>query len=1395
VLLVVLLVSSGGIPFLVSPEKNAAAESLPSWTKVFNLHDDLDYTGDVYDWMNASGPVNPVNPDYDMDGLDGVTIKKNVPPVPPQRVHHWVLYPYLSSGTVLFGDLTAHVWARSRGNESATLMTAIFYDMAPADFYNPGAWAEIGRNTTPLLGDVYSDFKAYDITVPSVNYPLPQNHSIVLTICRGDSLNDWLIVMYDQTAKNSYVTLTTRTFVSVSSAWTQDTSGAPRAVFTDLENAVVWVNVSDTFGAYEILGANLSVAYAGNGSIVIPVVVMTLAASDPSTPPYWRHYSAEIPQLPKGDYLVNVTARDGEGSPTWTTCAFSVISVDHFDVLVPSDIVSGLPFGMTVQAKDQADAIVTEWVGTVQISPYRPDRLMPGNGTFSRTSVSINVSDLGQASVADQVYSGGEEEPIVVRASSGPYSGWSPTVVAHSGAVATIQLSPGDDQDGVQAGRTIVFTAEGNDTNGNANTTWTPYWTLSAPIGTLSTNGYAATFLATSYGSGTLTCRDNSSGMSASVYINVTAGALVRINITSPAYPLEIREGETQALVATGYDASDNVVDLAGVIWFTTTTGLVQGSGRFANYTAGMIPEAGTIQAYVGSVVGTLDVRVIEAVHGPTLTGIVTQVQYEDVGSWTLNLGMYWHDIDGTDKLSWVVEDVNTSMYFISHDSSARENMVFYTQTNQNGNDTFILWVIDETGYRTFQVVTVVIIPVPDAPLFVHSPPTQLYVKFDTPYTFDYTYYVEDVDTAKQDLVMSARIGGVATTKVLFDHLTGNYLFPTRPGGAYFEIVLLTVSDGTASSDRSTVVWVTEDTPPSLNGTLPDWEVLERCVMDDAWDLDEYFFDLDEDDYLVYSSGFQHIVIFINQTTHVVYISAPEEWSGITEGAFTATDPTGALKVATVRVIVLPYNNPPALASIGDVHVKYNETYVLFLQSYVSDSDNALNTLNITLSNDHVVYTTAFSGIHRLEFLFPPNQNESILTYSPYSVTVRLTVSDPDEPGPEYTVWTDFRVFVTDNSPPRVVVPNPEQLYYAFPEDGYLNNTLRFSDIFADSDDSSLTYDISNWTHVRHTIYLPQGIVNLTADPNWYGTEILTLWARDPSGGWARVQVFITVIPVNDAPVIQPIPDMIVKGGPRSFSYAVSLYLMDPDNLNEELNVTAASSESSASVAVVGGQLYVSLPKGEDVITITLTASDGRLSSNSVSFRVGVSKTIAEIIGWPYSFPLVLLAAGVLGYFIAMRLPRPHALENVFLIHNDGRLVAHVTREENTNLDKDVVSAMFTAVQEFVRDSFQKGEVGLKKLEIGDKNVLIEKGESAYLALIYTGWPQKQTFTRLAMLLRDIEERYTGRLERWNGTQKAVGGVEKMLQDFMSDSYAPGAWHDEEKMADQEWVDILEKEM
>jgi len=1361
--------------------QNAAAASLPTWTRVFHLHEGAAYLpNDNFDWLNSSGLANPSWIDYDGDGPEGITLRKAGQ---PKTWHAWILYPQAGSNVSIAGNMNVNAWARGTDNSSGIVMVARFYDIVASQWSDPKSGFEIGNATLPLVGPDFTVFSMYSFAIVGVTYVLPTGHFLAMTIERQDNDNSRLLIQYDRTGYDSYISLDTSTFVNVSSAQIEDSSGSPRGVFSDQENAIVDANVTNPFGAYDTVGAEARVL---NGStVVVPATPMGLIQSDASIPGYWKRYNLTLPLLPAGIYTVNVTASDPQGTPSWQILPLTILAADHFDVSAPSAIVARSLFSMTVSARDSSDSIMTNWVGTVQLDPYESDMSTSGLGLLARTTLTFSIGDSGVVTILDQSYTFGEET-IRIKASSGPHLGWSDPMTVSSGPVVRVDLLPSGPET-VISGNSLVFTATGYDAFGNQNTTWSPNWTVPSSIGDTTILGFSATFVSSLEGSDYIKCKNDMTDANSSVRIDVVAGDLVTILITSPTNPLVISEGSSQALSATGYDIHGNIVGIAGAAWYTNTSGRVVGSGSSAIYTAGFVPEVGVINVRVGSIVGALDVEIVAGLYGPWLGSIPVQAQDEDVGTWQLSLTGYWHDDNSTELLVWSVEDVNTSLYFITHDSSANSVLKFTTQADQSGLDEFTLWVVDRDGYWTYQRVSVNIRPVNDAPLFVNSPPNRLYVRYDESYSFDYTYYVSDVDNAGSELRLSAVMSGSSDGTVNFDGLIATFLFPSDPsrGSTYFEIVTLAVADTPgASSEMKLVVYVTDDYPPRLNASLPDVTLYEGETLHYCFNLDTFFFDVDSS-YLYFTFGFHHIQIFI-ASNHSVYVNASEEWSGTTDGTFTATDPEGAIKMDTVTVTVIAVNDPPVVQIPGSIIVKHNVTYYLYLSQYVWDPDNSMDLLTITFNDTHVKHTSSFMGSHRLEILFPGSLPSSETYLGPYLAYVHMEVTDPSG----LMTQCNFRVLVTDDAPPTVIASNPDIVYYSFSEDSYLNNSMKLYDLFRDSDDAILNFTITGNSHI-HLREFSNGVVNLSADVNWSGTEVLSIIARDPHLGWASLRAYVTVTEVNDAPWIQPIPNMIVRTGHIDAPFYILSYIIDSDDGSENLTITASPAEN---VAVVGGYLYVTLPHGVDVITVTIQASDGSLQSNIISFKVGVSKTMAERIGWPYSFPLILLAAGVAGYFLASRIPRPYALENIFLIHNDGRLVAHVSKEDNTNLDKDVVSAMFTAVQEFVKDSFQKGEVGLKKLEIGDKKVTIEKGQSAYVALIYSGWPAKETFENLPMLMRDIEERYKGRLGKWNGTMKTVRGVDKMLQEFMADTYKPGTWHEEEGLEEAQWVDILEKE-
>jgi hypothetical protein len=1373
------LVASPFLAIDLRGPQNASAASLPTWTRVFHLHEGAAYLPNLNsDWLNSSGPTDP-RISYD-GGPVGITLRKAGQ---PHTWHSWILYPQLGSDVSIAGNMSVYVWASALDNTPID-MIARFYDIVASQWSNPQSGFEIGNATKSLAGPDYTVFSVNTLTIVGVAHVLPAGHFLVLTIERQDNDPNRLFIDYDKSAHDSYVSFETSTFVNVTSAQIEDSSGSPRAVFSDQEQAIVGANVTDPFGAYDIVGAAARVL--NDTGVEFQATSMGLVETDASIPGYWNRFSLTLDLLPAGTYTVNVTASDPQGTPSWQNLSLTILGADHFDVSAPSTIVARSLFSMTVSVRDSSDSIMTNWVGTVQLAPYESDMSTGGIGLLARTTLTFSVGDSGVVTIIDQSYTYGEET-IRIRASSGSHFGWSGLVTVSGGPVVRVDLLPSGPKT-VISGNSEVFTATGYDEFGNSNTTWTPNWTAPSTIGDTTILGFTATFVASHVGSDYIKCKCDLADAESSVRIDVVAGDLVSILITASANPLVISEGASQTLTATGYDSHGNIVGITeAYVWNTNTSGRVVGNESSAVYTAGFVPEIGVISLRVGTIVGSIDVEVVAGLYGPWLDTIPVQIQDEDVGTWQLSLTGYWHDDNSTELLVWSVEDVNTSLYFITHESASNSILRFTTQADQSGQDEFTLWVVDRDGYWTYQRVSVNIRPVNDAPMFVNSPPSRLYVRFDESYSFDYTYYVSDVDNAKSELRLSAVMSGSSGGTVNFDGLIATFLFPSDPsrGSTYFEIVTLAVADPPgASSEMKLVVYVTDDYPPRLNASLPDVTVYEGEVLHYCFNLDDYFHDIDSS-YLYFTFGFHHIQIFI-AWNHSVYVNASEEWSGTTDGTFTATDPEGAIKMDTVAVTVIAVNDPPIVQIPRSIVVKHNVTYYLYLSQYVWDPDNSMESLIITFNDTNVKHTSSFMGSHRLELTFPGTLPDSATYTGPYLAYVHMEVTDPGG----LMTPCDFTVLVTDDAPPTVIASNPDIVYYSFSEDTYLNNSMRLYDLFRDSDDATLNFTITGNSHIHIRVY-SNGVVNLSSDVNWSGTELLSIIARDPHLGWASIRASVTVTAVNDAPWILLIPKMIVRTGHIDAPFYILGYIMDSDDAPENLTITASPAES---VAVVGGYLYVTLPRGVNVITVTIQASDGRLQSNVRSFEVGVSKTMAERIGWPYSFPLVLLAAGVAGYFLASRIPRPYALENVFLIHNDGRLVAHVSKEDNTNLDKDVVSAMFTAVQEFVKDSFQKGEVGLKKLEIGDKKVTIEKGQSAYLALIYSGWPAKETFESLPMLMRDIEERYRGRLEKWNGTMKTVRGVDKMLQEFMADTYKPGTWHEEEEIEEAQWVDILEKE-
>lgn len=110
-----------------------------------------------------------------------------------------------------------------------------------------------------------------------------------------------------------------------------------------------------------------------------------------------------------------------------------------------------------------------------------------------------------------------------------------------------------------------------------------------------------------------------------------------------------------------------------------------------------------------------------------------------------------------------------------------------------------------------------------------------------------------------------------------------------------------------------------------------------------------------------------------------------------------------------------------------------------------------------------------------------------------------------------------------------------------------------------------------------------------------------------------------------------------------------------------------------------------------------------------------------------------------------------YRVEQIFLIHkNTGLLLQHVETSHDGMGDADMISAMLTAIQDFVRDSFHTGAT-LDTFQVGDVNIWIEEGPEAILAAVIRGTPPYDIRLVFQDTIAAIHREYGTQLSAFNG--------------------------------------------
>jgi hypothetical protein len=129
----------------------------------------------------------------------------------------------------------------------------------------------------------------------------------------------------------------------------------------------------------------------------------------------------------------------------------------------------------------------------------------------------------------------------------------------------------------------------------------------------------------------------------------------------------------------------------------------------------------------------------------------------------------------------------------------------------------------------------------------------------------------------------------------------------------------------------------------------------------------------------------------------------------------------------------------------------------------------------------------------------------------------------------------------------------------------------------------------------------------------------------------------------------------------------------------------------------------------------------------------------------------------------------------ILLIHREsGLLLCHVSRDSDSVSDSDIVSGMLTAIRDFVKESFGRGDDDyLKEIEYGERHILLETGQYAYLAVVIDGIEPPGFRGEMRDRLYEVDHAYDWKLREYDGDPTALAPVEESLFSLVTDSDPP----------------------
>jgi hypothetical protein len=754
-------------------------------------------------------------------------------------------------------------------------------------------------------------------------------------------------------------------------------------------------------------------------------------------------------------------------------------------------------------------------------------------------------------------------------------------IVGSTSSIGIEPWSPGT----ITADDSIGLTAHSYDSDGNqiglANVTWT----VNGGIGTIGPGpSETSIFDATTVGTGIITIDDGLGHTNTTDTIQVIAGSRYRIGI-DPWSPGSLTADQSIDFTAYSYDLDGNQIGTATVNW------TVNGGIGTAN------PGPSFSSTFQATTVGLGTVTIDDGMgHSNTtdtiqvIAGSIFRVGIEpwSPGTMTtddiLSFTAYAYDSDGN-QIGAVaaIWSVNGGIGTINPGPST--NSLFDATTTGMGTIT----INDGLGHTNTTDMIMVIAGALDS---IAVSPTSVILDPGEIANFKATGY----DANGNEAVILSAVW-LTNSGTITNWTTDGATLRAASSEVIGGWIRITADLQNDISGSSSVEVDVSSQSPSILGTIPDQERPEDYG---SWTVDLTPHASDPQDSLGelkwYITGHNPSLTTasgMNVTgNHILKFTTVINAFGTDDVTLWLEDSDGFVDSQAFFVSVTSVNDKPIIQSIDEFTIHYDSPYVYDFQEYVSDIETPKGYLQLTSDDpEHI----SFDGL-KGTFSYPEAFNGQ---------TVNPLVTVYDEDGGNMT--TALTIMISDDYVPVLTEEIPDVFLFEGQE---IKDYFDLDDYFDDPDGDSLFFTSGN-IHVSITIN-DNHTVDFRAPEDWWGTETVVFRAIDPLNARAEDIVLVTVFPINDAPIISDVPDLVVHYDDPSrpeYEYTFDLfpYVHDVDNETSELTITTSDPTHISFTPQQNTVMVIQYPESDmgRTFTVRITVSDG-LSQSSQDIQIRV---------------------------------------------------------------------------------------------------------------------------------------------------------------------------------------------